>query len=506
MKTNSLFLLPTLIAVLNLIPAGRVTAQTFTTLHNFTNSDGTTPYAGLVPNTSGNTLYGTAQSGGSSGAGAVFAVRTDGTGFTNIYSFTATSAYPYTNSDGAGPSSRLVLSGNTLYGTARNGGSSGYGTVFAVNTDGTGFTNLHDFTPLSPYDFPNPQTNSDGASPSAGLIISGNTLYGVAGGGGASGAGTVFAVNTDGTGFTNLYSFSATADAGGGFDPVNTNSDGASPNGLILSGDTLYGTARGGGDGGSGTVFALSTNGSGFTNLHSFAQAFVANYLHRNSDGYVPNGLTLSGNTLYGTTWQGNTNGFGTVFAVNANGTGFTNLCFFDFAVGYFPQGGLSLSGHTLYGTASSGGSSGAGTVFAVSTDGKVLTNLYSFTALSGTYPGTNSDGATPYGALLLSGSTLYGTASAGGSAGVGAVFSLALLLPTLTITVSGPYTTLKWPANDPAIFASGFHVQTTTSPLPLSPATIWVNLVTAPSIMNGEFTVILANSYAAQRVYRLWQ
>jgi len=36
MKTKNLFVLPALIAVLNLLPAGRVTAQTFTTLHSFT--------------------------------------------------------------------------------------------------------------------------------------------------------------------------------------------------------------------------------------------------------------------------------------------------------------------------------------------------------------------------------------------------------------------------------------------------------------------------------------
>ena len=54
---------------------------------------------------------------------------------------------------------------------------------------------------------PRSDTNSDGAYPHAGLILSGNTLYGTAYGGGSSGNGTVFAVNTDGTGFTNLYSF-----------------------------------------------------------------------------------------------------------------------------------------------------------------------------------------------------------------------------------------------------------------------------------------------------------
>src|SRR5438270_518090 len=104
-----------LIAVLNLIPAGRVTAQTFTTLHSFNHSDGANPLAGLV--LSGNTLYGTAQSGGSSGYGTVFAVNTDGTGFTNLHSFTARNTFG-ANSDGANPAAGLVLSGNTLYGTA----------------------------------------------------------------------------------------------------------------------------------------------------------------------------------------------------------------------------------------------------------------------------------------------------------------------------------------------------------------------------------------------------
>src|SRR5213593_2868323 len=94
-----LFLLPALIACLGLIP-NQVTAQTFTTLHSFTaltgpdfstNSDGARPRAGLI--SSGDTLYGTARNGGSSGWGTVFAVNTDGTGFTNLHSFPAASVF-----------------------------------------------------------------------------------------------------------------------------------------------------------------------------------------------------------------------------------------------------------------------------------------------------------------------------------------------------------------------------------------------------------------------------
>src|SRR6266404_4506618 len=140
MKTRikNLFLAPALIAGLSLIPAGRVTAWTVIAI----NSEGANPNAGLV--LSNNTLYGTAADGGSSGHGTVFAVNTDGTGFTNLHSFTAFSQIYY-NSDGASPWDGLILWGNTLYGTAYSGGSSSFGTVFAVNTDGTGFTNLHSF-------------------------------------------------------------------------------------------------------------------------------------------------------------------------------------------------------------------------------------------------------------------------------------------------------------------------------------------------------------------------
>src|ERR1039458_2613142 len=297
MKTyiKKLFLLPALIAALGLMPAGRATAQTFTTLHSFTaidpntgtNSDGANPEAGLI--LSGNTLYGTASAGGTNCNGTIFAVNTDGTGFTNLYSFTATSGFFSPNSDGANPLAGLILSGNTLYGTASAGGSSANGTVFAVNTDGMSFTNLYSFT-ATRVSF----TNSDGASPEAGLILSGNTLYGTAAGGGRGGVegGTVFRVNTDSTDFTNLHSF--------------TYSDGTDPvAGLILSGNTLYGTAQQDGSSGGGTVFAVNTdgtgtNGTGFTNLYSFTALSGSNYT--NSDGIYPvAGLILSGNTLYGT-------------------------------------------------------------------------------------------------------------------------------------------------------------------------------------------------------------
>jgi uncharacterized repeat protein (TIGR03803 family) len=226
----------------------------FTNLHNFTqltgypltNSDGQYPVAGLI--LSGNTLYGTASGGGSSGAGTVFAINTNGTGFTNLYSFTAVSSPFYINSDGAYPYGALTLSGNTLYGTTANGSTSGQGTVFAVNTDGTGFTNLHSFSALNNY------TNSDGANSQAGLVLSGKTLYGAGYNGGSEGYGMIFAINTDGSDFVNLYNFAGVPPYPGPY----TNSAGTYPYGaLILSGNMLYGTGNDGGNSGNGTVFKL---------------------------------------------------------------------------------------------------------------------------------------------------------------------------------------------------------------------------------------------------------
>jgi uncharacterized repeat protein (TIGR03803 family) len=476
MKTHikNLFLLPALIAGLGLIPAGRVTAQTFTNLHSFTSgNDGAGPSAGLI--LSGNTLYGVATLGGSSNNGTVFKVNTDGTGFTNLYSFTG-------GNDGARPWDSLILSGSTLYGTAHSGGSSGRGTVFAVNTDGSGFTNLCSFT--AGY------TNSDGANPYAGLILSDNTLYGTAEYGGSSGNGTVFAVNTDGTGFTNLHSFTFV-------------SDGAYPYaGLILSGNTLYGAADDGGSSGGGTVFALNTNGTGFTNLYSFTGLPNGT----NSDGVEPDArLILSGNTLYGMAYYGGSSGHGTVFALNTNGTGFTNLHSFTAfknstnSDGAYLPGGLILSGNTLYGTANGGGSSGDGTVFALNTNGTGFTNLYSFTATSGSggFIGTNSDGAAPHSGLILLGNTLYGTAFRGGSSGWGTVFSITLPPPPLTITPSGTNVILTWPT-----YAPGITLQSTTNLV--SPA-VWSTVSPAPVVVSGQNAVTNPIS-GKQKFFRLSQ
>jgi uncharacterized repeat protein (TIGR03803 family) len=222
----------------------------------------------------------------------VFAIKTDGMGFQTVYSFPTT---------GAGFSwAGLVLSGKTLYGTTRDGGTGGAGTVFALNADGTGFTTLHNFTST-----PN-GTNADGAHPYSTLALSDGTLYGTTDEGGSGFLGTVFALQTDGSGFRTLHSFSATSGSSGAY---GTNSDGAdSYAGVILSGDTLYGAAHSGGAAGYGTAFKLRTDGTGFSVLHTFGEGAIF-------DSAPDGDLLFFGNTLYGAT-RGGSFGSSEIFSI----------------------------------------------------------------------------------------------------------------------------------------------------------------------------------------------
>jgi len=238
-------------------------------------------------------------------------------------------------------------------------------------------------------------TNSvEGASPCGGLVLSDGMLYGATSSGGVSNCGTLFRVSTDGSGYTVLRSFAGM--------------DGASPNGgLALWGGMLYGTAASGGESGNGVIFRVRTDGSGYTVLWNFS----------GPDGAGPNGgLTLSGSTLYGTAPYGNSSGWGVVFRINTDGSGYGVLKGFNLSDGARPNGGLVLADNALYGTAHNGGASQDGVVFKVNTDGSGYTVLKDF---------NDQDGQGPCAGLVLAEGTLYGTTIGGSSLNWGAIFKL---------------------------------------------------------------------------------
>jgi uncharacterized repeat protein (TIGR03803 family) len=394
----------------------------FSALGGGLNLDGANPAAGLV--LSGNVLCGTTLNGGLQGAGTAFYVSLDGTNFNAFRSFTNTP-------DAGNPQGNLATSGGNLFGTTLAGGNSGVGTVFLANTNGS-LSILKNFSGVSADN----ATNSGGASPSALLALSGGTLFGTATAGGTAANGTVFSLSTNGSTLAVLHDFSA-LDSNTG-----TNTDGALPcGGLVLSGNTLYGTASAGGASGAGVVFSISTNGGNFTTLHNFTSldALAAT----NGDGALPSGgLVVSNGTLFGTTIAGGTGGKGVVFSVGTNGIGFTVLHHFSAtdsltrtnADGTSPCAELVLSDGQLYGTASAGGANASGTVFRVNTNGTQFQTIYAFTVVNSS-TGTNRDGAFPVTGILPLGNSLYGTTFSGGPGGMGTVFSMTIPLPPAVIT-----------------------------------------------------------------------
>src|SRR5262249_34584187 len=126
-----------------------------------------------------------------------------------------------------------------------------------------------------------------------------------------------------------------------------------------------------------------------------------------------------------GTTMNGGTQGAGTTFLLAPDGTGFNTFRSFTNAPdGGYPRAEIALSGTRLFGATFGGGTNGAGTVFAGQTNGSVTT-LRSFSVVSSDN-GTNSGGASPMAVLVVGGSTIFGTASAGGAAGNGTVFAMS--------------------------------------------------------------------------------
>ena len=356
-------------------------AQPYKVLHEFSGLDGANPWSGLV--LSGSTLYGNTEEGGRASQGTVFKLNADGTGFTVLHDF-GTMA-----DDGSDPMGPLAVAGTNLYGTTYLGGRLGLGLVFKLDTDGGGFEVLHHFLP-----------SPDGANPRGCLALDGATLYGSTRSGGDAkpfSQGTVYTVNTDGTGYKILHNFGT--GYGIGDDPSG---------GLVLRGTTLYGTTSGWSTTGEGSmVFKLNTDGSGFE--------VVAR------TGYMPMAPVLvAGNRLYGTTVHGTGTSLGTLFTVGIDGTGYEKLCDLN-----MPYGGLVLCGGALLGTTTSEYGVNYGTIFTINTNGSRFTVLKSFTGI---------DGSGSTAGMVLCGTNLCGTTRYGGAYGKGLVFSQALPVPRILL------------------------------------------------------------------------
>ncbi len=380
-------------------------------LYSFSNngSDGTYPLAGLVLDANGD-LYGTTQYGGtgskcSGGCGTVFELKPrSGGGWTEM----VLHSFNNNGSDGSNPYAGLTFdTAGNLYGTTWMGGSgsecvSGCGTVFELSPrQGGGWTEalLYSFN----------LNGTEGCEPYAGLVFDGaGNLYGATYRSGTYGHGTVFELSHGSGGWTEtvLHNFNLV--------------EGAYPNpGLIVDGSgNLYGTTHGGGAHGYGTVFEFKPGSGG-----GWTETVLHNFNWEGSDGAYPcAGLVFdrAGN-LYGTTMQGGTHGYGTVFELSpGQGGSWTETVLYNFnnngSDGTYPGAGLVFDANgNLYGTTNVGGAHHYGTVFELSPGqgGWTEALLHSFNndGIDGIYPVTgvivdahgNLYGTTVYGGMRLS-------------------------------------------------------------------------------------------------------
>jgi len=318
--------------------------------------------------------------------------------------------YTFNGSDGDGPVLAFGDGSGGVYGTTSGGGTSGNGTIFHLDSSGH-LQTLYSF-----------KGNPDASDPGGLTRDAAGNFYGDSYIGGAHNAGTVFKLDKNGKESV-IYSFTGVR-------------DGALPSSWSLIIDNtgnIYGTTFAGGTsgcfgGGCGVVYKINAAGKE-TVLHFFSD--------KNGGGTAPKSLLQDSNgNLYGSTTRGGNpaceGGCGTLFELSPSGAiGWKEKTLYEFEDGndgsgalgplFFNNAGdiLGTTGDSLYQCSGSA----CGTVFDLSQKG--LKTIYTFQL---------SDGEAPF--LWFSGNsgTFYGTTLSGGDLeciddefyGCGTVFSIS--------------------------------------------------------------------------------
>jgi uncharacterized repeat protein (TIGR03803 family) len=325
-----------------------------TVLYNFCPvsgcADGAHPAGGLVFDSAGN-LYGTATQGGSNGQGVAFELSPGANG-----SWTQQVLYNFCSAidcaDGSNPNSALVMddSGN-LYGTALQSVENGTSIAFQLAPrSGGGWTEIV-----------LPAGNGTVLQPSGSLTLdSSGNLYGVANGGNnyqncKSHCGFVYQLVPAEDGYWTqkiLYWF----DSAYGSNPVA---------GVILDASgNLYGVTQYGGSFNNGVVFELTPAAHG-----AWTPAVIHSFGAVPHNAFGPLAFDAFGN-LYGTTYDAGAYGQGTVYKLTPGQNGkWTDTVLHSFTAqsGAYPLAGVTLdSSGNIYGTTYAGGPDNWGTVFEI--------------------------------------------------------------------------------------------------------------------------------------------
>jgi uncharacterized repeat protein (TIGR03803 family) len=268
-------------------------AASFTSIYSFTGgADGGNPSSRLVPDAAGN-LYSVTRAGGDlacldsfQGCGTIFKLDRRGN-LTTLHAFTG-------GAQGGIPSSGVSVIRGMLYGGGLATTAGFTGVVYSLNTDGSDYTILHDFT------------SPDGVDVQGRLQPAlGGGEFGIARQGGTFNNGTLFYVGPRGQ-FEVVHNFGGAT----GADPIELIED--------ASGNVFGSTFDGGaGGGGSGVVFEYAQSTHMFSVIYTFQNG---------ADGNTPRlGVVGPGGTLYGVSSNGGSEGHGALFSLTPSaGGGYT--------------------------------------------------------------------------------------------------------------------------------------------------------------------------------------
>ncbi len=311
---------------------------------------------------------------GKYGFGTVFYLNTDGFGFTKVHDFSGEHGYPFAS---------LTLSNGKLWGmtmgrtgTPTSRAGVGHGAIFNLETDGSGFKNVHTFS------------GPDGSMPLGELVTHGNRLWGMTYQGGKHNQGVIFSIMPNGTGFRKEHDFSR--------------SSGSMPrNSLLVYQGKFWGTTSRGGANNMGVIFNLNLDGTGYDKVYDF---------ERTRGGEPESGLTLYQDKFWGMTARGAKHNEGSLFSINTDGSGFTKHHNFI----YPTLGDLIVSNDKLWGMMSLRGDHNAGVIFTMDASGYKAVHHFE-----------KANGRFPEGNLVESAGLLWGMTRFGGANNTGVLFSI---------------------------------------------------------------------------------
>jgi uncharacterized repeat protein (TIGR03803 family) len=307
----------------------------FKAIRDFTaTNDGYDPVGEMV--TDSVKWYGLTSGGGKYNCGVIYSINSDGSNYQVVHDFTGI--------DGLSPSRSLVYSDHILYGMTTMGGNYNYGVAFKYELNGGGLIKLHDF---------NVET---GYHPHGTVLILDNEIYGSLAGGENS-RGLIFKMNMDGSAFQPIFQFEG--------------SNAAFPSGTLVNvGSRLFGMAISESSN-ADLVFSINSDGSDFRILHESTNTIEG--------GVYGQSIATDGTYLYEITLEGGINVFGLLFKLKTDGSDFQKLLDFDSTTGELPQDPLVVNGSWLFGSTLTGGPGGAGGVFRIRTDGSDFENILSY-------------------------------------------------------------------------------------------------------------------------------